>query len=407
MPDPVLGLPPFELGARTGTLTSGGRVRRLRPKAAAVLRYLVEHAGEVCTHEDLRAALWPGLRVTSGVLKVYVWEIRQALRESRHAPRFVQTIPQRGYPWIAPVAIATEGEGERRRGERHEGGALVGRRAELATFHRHLEDALGGARQIVFVTGEPGIGKTTLVEAFLRAVGKRRDVRIASGQCIERAAAPVPRRGRRRFLFNLMVRLPGLPEAQAPLRELARAIHLRTEGNPLFLVNAGFAGTKTLHARFAGTSDLSSRAPRSASRWSQAASRSARSATTSATSCAPRPARHASRRSPASASRTSSTCSSATSGASGSSATRRRSTTPRLRIRRSSRATRCARSPDERPVTPPDLTIRNRFGEQTVRFRPGAGQQTLCVQAEAHLAGDDADDVTLDERGFRTSPATS
>ncbi|HEY8515620.1 MAG TPA: hypothetical protein VIS07_08905 [Candidatus Binatia bacterium] len=62
---------------------------------------------------------------------------------------------------------------------------------------------------------------------------------------------------------------------------------------------------------------------------------------------------------------------------------------------------------DERPVTPPDLTIRNRFGEQTVRFRPGAGQQTLCVQAEAHLAGDDADDVTLDERGFRTSPATS
>ena len=204
-----------------------------------------------------------------------------------------------------------------------------------------------------------------------------------------------------------MVRLPGLPEAQAPLRELARAIHLRTEGNPLFLVNAGFAGTKTLHARFAGTSDLSSRAPRSASRWSQAASRSARSATTSATSCAPRPARHASRRSPASASRTSSTCSSATSGASGSSANP--ASIDDAPVEDPTQLACYALRPlsDERPVTPPDLTIRNRFGEQTVRFRPGAGQQTLCVQAEAHLAGDDADDVTLDERGFRTSPATS
>ncbi|MBI3799183.1 MAG: AAA family ATPase [Deltaproteobacteria bacterium] len=43
----------------------------------------------------------------------------------------------------------------------------MGRGAELAQLHRWLEKALGGERQVVFVTGEPGIGKTTLVEAFL------------------------------------------------------------------------------------------------------------------------------------------------------------------------------------------------------------------------------------------------
>ncbi|MEW6269346.1 MAG: AAA family ATPase, partial [Thermodesulfobacteriota bacterium] len=161
-------------------------MRRLRPKAAAVLRHLLERAGEVCTHEELLAALWPGVSVTPGVLKVHVWEIRQALRESRRAPRFLQTVPQRGYRWIAPVTVLTpEGDVERPRGGERHAGALVGRRAELVSLQRRLDEALGGARQVVFVTGEPGIGKTALVEAFVLSIGKGREVRIASGQCIE------------------------------------------------------------------------------------------------------------------------------------------------------------------------------------------------------------------------------
>jgi predicted ATPase len=61
----------------------------------------------------------------------------------------------------------------------------VGREAELALLHGWLEKALQGERQIVLVTGEPGIGKTTLVEAFLQQIALRSDVRIARGQCIE------------------------------------------------------------------------------------------------------------------------------------------------------------------------------------------------------------------------------
>src|SRR5207247_8841067 len=49
----------------------------------------------------------------------------------------------------------------------------VGREAELGHLHRWLEKALAGERQLVFVTGEPGIGKTTLVDAFLQSLEAR------------------------------------------------------------------------------------------------------------------------------------------------------------------------------------------------------------------------------------------
>ncbi|MEW6269348.1 MAG: protease pro-enzyme activation domain-containing protein [Thermodesulfobacteriota bacterium] len=57
--------------------------------------------------------------------------------------------------------------------------------------------------------------------------------------------------------------------------------------------------------------------------------------------------------------------------------------------------------PGQRPVTPPDLTIRNRFGEQTVRFLGGSNEHTLCVPAEAHLEGVEPADASLDGRSFR------
>ena len=62
---------------------------------------------------------------------------------------------------------------------------LVGREMELAALHQRVETALQGQRQIVFLAGEPGIGKTALVDAFLMQLQKRTDVRTTSGQCVE------------------------------------------------------------------------------------------------------------------------------------------------------------------------------------------------------------------------------
>ena len=66
---------------------------------------------------------------------------------------------------------------------------LVGREAELNQLLGRLEKALQGERQVVFVTGEAGIGKTTLVEAFLDQIASREEVWIGQGQCIEHYGA--------------------------------------------------------------------------------------------------------------------------------------------------------------------------------------------------------------------------
>jgi len=59
---------------------------------------------------------------------------------------------------------------------------LVGREAELTQLHAWLDKALNGERQIVFVTGEPGIGKTALIEAFLQSLGSRVQSLESEGQ---------------------------------------------------------------------------------------------------------------------------------------------------------------------------------------------------------------------------------
>ena len=65
----------------------------------------------------------------------------------------------------------------------------VGREAELARLHHWFQQAFGGTRQLVFVTGEAGLGKTTLVEAFLQELGGYGPLQIAHGQCIEHYGA--------------------------------------------------------------------------------------------------------------------------------------------------------------------------------------------------------------------------
>jgi predicted ATPase len=66
---------------------------------------------------------------------------------------------------------------------------FVGRDAELVRLHALLGTAIGGERRLVFVTGEAGIGKTTLVEAFLTQIGEVDGLRIGRGQCVEQYGA--------------------------------------------------------------------------------------------------------------------------------------------------------------------------------------------------------------------------
>jgi DNA-binding winged helix-turn-helix (wHTH) protein len=155
----------------------------LTPKGFAMLRYLVERAGRLVTQDELLEALWPETYVQPEVLKSHIRDIRSALGDDPKVPRFIETMPRRGYLFIAPTKESVENDG------REVGSAasnLVGRKAELDRLEGYFQRALRGERGIVFVTGEAGIGKTTLVDAFQRQAGANISaLRIARGQCVE------------------------------------------------------------------------------------------------------------------------------------------------------------------------------------------------------------------------------
>ncbi len=93
----------FELDLATGELRKGGVRIKLQEQPFQVLIALLERPGEVVTREELRERLWPGdtfVEFDDG-LNTAVRKIRQALGDSADNPRFVETLPRRGYRFVA------------------------------------------------------------------------------------------------------------------------------------------------------------------------------------------------------------------------------------------------------------------------------------------------------------------
>jgi DNA-binding winged helix-turn-helix (wHTH) protein len=179
---------PFRLDPGNARLWRGRQLIALTPKAFAVLCHLVEHAGQLVTKDALLTAVWPEIYVSEGVLSECVREIRKALGDTPQAPRFIQTVHRRGYRFIGKVVSSQQSVVSRRKqgdGNWPLTTHLVGREPELAQLQKWLKRALDGARQLVFVTGEAGIGKTTVVDAFVARLNAKSNVWIGRGQCID------------------------------------------------------------------------------------------------------------------------------------------------------------------------------------------------------------------------------
>jgi DNA-binding winged helix-turn-helix (wHTH) protein/predicted ATPase len=283
----ILIFEPCCLDVGNARLWRGPEATHLTRKAFAVLHYLVEHARQLVTKDELLEVVWSETHVSEAALAVCIREIRQALGDHPRTPRFIETVHGRGYRFLATVTVAD------RLPETHETallrrlpppsarvappfsrlrpGLLVGREAELVHVQQWLAQALRGERQVGFVTGETGIGKTTLVEAFIERVGGVGALWIGRGQCIEQYGAgeaylPVLEAlGRlcrgpegQRFIALLgqyapswLVQMPALLGAadrdalqrrglgatrERMLRELAEAVDILTAERPLVLV---------------------------------------------------------------------------------------------------------------------------------------------------------------------------
>jgi TolB-like protein/DNA-binding winged helix-turn-helix (wHTH) protein/Flp pilus assembly protein TadD len=93
----------FQLDTANHILWRDGDRVPIAPKAFDVLAYLVEHAGQLVTQDELLEALWSETYVNPEVLRKYILEIRKALGDRPDRPEFVETLPKRGYRFIAPV----------------------------------------------------------------------------------------------------------------------------------------------------------------------------------------------------------------------------------------------------------------------------------------------------------------
>jgi DNA-binding winged helix-turn-helix (wHTH) protein/tetratricopeptide (TPR) repeat protein len=194
----------FRLDTRNECLWQGARAIALRPKAFAVLKLLVEQSGQLVTKQQVLDIVWPGTFVSDAVLKDSIRQLREALGDDAAAPTYIETAHRRGYRFIGKISAPDPASPI---GARAGGGAtsdlkqeldhatlpgiagVLGRDLELAKIRGWLERALTGERQIVFVTGEAGIGKTTLVEASLQQAAHIPGMRIARGQCMEHYGA--------------------------------------------------------------------------------------------------------------------------------------------------------------------------------------------------------------------------
>jgi DNA-binding winged helix-turn-helix (wHTH) protein/predicted ATPase len=153
----------------------------LTPKAFDTLIVLLRNRGRLVTKDDLIRQVWPDSFVEEGSLTFNIGSLRKALGHCRVDP-CIETVPRHGYRFVAPMNVPTSAP----RGPRCR---TVGRSRDLAALDTAIESVRCGKGCLVCVSGEPGIGKTTLIEEFLEDLSDAaRPHPIGRGRCSERLA---------------------------------------------------------------------------------------------------------------------------------------------------------------------------------------------------------------------------
>ncbi|MBL8352371.1 MAG: AAA family ATPase [Burkholderiaceae bacterium] len=160
----------------------------LPPKALALLCALARRPGQLVRKDALLDEAWGHRHVSESVLKTTISQLRAALGDDAKHPRYIETASRHGYRFIGVPAAAAIVPAPAPGADASGGDAPIGRGAAVERLQRALEAALGGQRRIVWLAGEAGVGKTTLVEHFAARCG----VRVALGQCVQQFGAGEP-----------------------------------------------------------------------------------------------------------------------------------------------------------------------------------------------------------------------
>lgn len=192
----------FELDEANALLLRDARAVALAPTPFGLLCALLRHRGTLLTKHALLDEVWGHRFVSHSVLKGAVSDIRTVLGDDSQNPRFIETVPRRGYRFVAAITDLSGPSSKpnirpaeppaispRSPEEGSPNVSFVGRAKELESLRRAWERVSKGSRVVFWITGEPGIGKTTLIDRFVAGLG---ETTCARGHCVQHYGSGEP-----------------------------------------------------------------------------------------------------------------------------------------------------------------------------------------------------------------------
>jgi DNA-binding winged helix-turn-helix (wHTH) protein/predicted ATPase len=209
---------PYRLDRDQRLLFRGSEIIPLAPRLYDTLLALVESGSRVADKENLLRRVWQDAFVEEGSLARNVSTLRKILGEGPRDHKYIVTVPKRGYRfaatlttraldeeeagadsiWSGPESAQTstgEGNGTTPFSTSHPASErraqkiapnFVGRDLEMKRLEGHFENMLEGSGKLVFLTGEAGIGKSSLAERFINSIRPRHpELRVATGRSAE------------------------------------------------------------------------------------------------------------------------------------------------------------------------------------------------------------------------------
>jgi DNA-binding winged helix-turn-helix (wHTH) protein len=165
-------------------LRRDGEVVAVQPQVFDLLVLLLENRHRVVTRDEIFERIWKNRIVSDTALSSRIKTLRQALGDDGTEQGLIRTVRRRGFRLIAPVEEMAAGQAVPPTAPTPTMQEFVGREDELALLQTLLAKARAGQRQVVFVTGEAGIGKSTLVGTFLSSAILPGQAAVARAECI-------------------------------------------------------------------------------------------------------------------------------------------------------------------------------------------------------------------------------
>ncbi|MGC2305612.1 AAA family ATPase [Candidatus Binatus sp.] len=184
MPTNICSFADYELDRTAYQLRRKGRPVQLERIPLEVLFILADRRGQLVTREEILERVWgKGVFLDiDNAINTAVRKIRHALHDDSDSPRFVATVPAKGYRFVAEIRAPKTSRAEQFRALPPS--EMVGRERELASLLSGLDEAASRHGRLFLISGEPGVGKTRMADEVAAAADAKR-MAVLVGHCSE------------------------------------------------------------------------------------------------------------------------------------------------------------------------------------------------------------------------------